>query len=104
MGINAEDFNKALCRPRVRVGTEWVNKGQNMEQVNWSIGALAKGFYARLFHVLVMRCNLTLDARVFERSYFIGVLDIAGFEIFDVRKTGTPPRPGLPRSRHKSST
>ena len=53
LGINAEEFNKALCKPRVKVGAEWVAKGQNMEQVNWSIGAMAKGFYARLFHVLV---------------------------------------------------
>ncbi len=87
LGVDAEEFNKALCKPRVKVGTEWVNKGQTKEQVNWSVGALAKGFYARLFHVLVARCNLTLDARDFDRNYFIGVLDIAGFEIFDVSQS-----------------
>jgi myosin heavy chain 6/7 len=70
----------------VKVGTEWVNKGQNLEQVTWSIGALAKALFARLFDWLIKRCNNTLDAKDFTRDYFIGVLDIAGFEIFDVSK------------------
>ena len=34
LGINHEEFLKALTKPRVRVGTEWVNKGQNLEQVD----------------------------------------------------------------------
>jgi myosin protein heavy chain len=32
----------------------------------------------------VKKCNLTLDQKGIDRDYFIGVLDIAGFEIFDV--------------------
>ncbi|CAI4220367.1 unnamed protein product, partial [Auanema sp. JU1783] len=32
---------------------------------------------------LVKKCNLTLDQQGINRDYFIGVLDIAGFEIFD---------------------
>lgn len=56
-------------------------------QVNWSKGAMAKGIYNRLFNWLVMKCNLTLDAKELPRASFIGVLDIAGFEIFDVRRT-----------------
>ena len=33
-----------------------------------------------------MKCNKTLDARdSATRAHFIGVLDIAGFEIFDVK-------------------
>ncbi|KAH7697341.1 myosin heavy chain B (MHC B), partial [Aphelenchoides avenae] len=79
----SEQFIGALLKPRVKVGTEWVNKGQNLEQVTWSIGALAKALYARLFDWLIKRCNNTLDAKDFTRDYFIGVLDIAGFEIFD---------------------
>uniref|UniRef100_A0A914UJZ5 Myosin heavy chain n=1 Tax=Plectus sambesii TaxID=2011161 RepID=A0A914UJZ5_9BILA len=77
-------FVKALLKPRVKVGTEWVNKGQNLEQVNWAIGALSKAIYARVFHWLIKRCNKTLDAHDLARDFFIGVLDIAGFEIFDL--------------------
>jgi len=47
---------------------------------------MAKGIYARQFTWLVSRCNKTLDAVQASRDFFIGVLDIAGFEIFDVNK------------------
>ena len=46
---------------------------------------MAKGVFSRLFDWLVAMCNKTLDAQELQRAYFIGVLDIAGFEIFDVR-------------------
>ncbi|CAO4363549.1 unnamed protein product [Caenorhabditis nigoni] len=82
-GVNAEDFLKALTKPRVKVGTEWVSKGQNCEQVTWAVGAMAKGLYSRVFNWLVKKCNLTLDQKGIDRDFFIGVLDIAGFEIFD---------------------
>jgi myosin heavy subunit len=36
-----------------------------------------------MFEWLVVRVNQTLDAKT-KRQHFIGVLDIAGFEIFDV--------------------
>ncbi|CAI4222378.1 unnamed protein product [Auanema sp. JU1783] len=82
-GIDPEEYLKALTRPRVKVGSEWVNKGQNLEQVNWAVGAMAKGLYSRLFNWLVKKCNQTLDQQGINRDHFIGVLDIAGFEIFD---------------------
>ncbi|CAG9534793.1 unnamed protein product [Cercopithifilaria johnstoni] len=83
-GLNHEDFLKALTKPKVKVGNEWVNKGQNIEQVTWSVGAMAKGLYSRVFNWLVKKCNQTLDQKGISRDFFIGVLDIAGFEIFDV--------------------
>ena len=33
-GIDHEEFLKGLTRPRVKVGNEWVNKGQNVDQVS----------------------------------------------------------------------
>ncbi|KAK5974009.1 Myosin heavy chain [Trichostrongylus colubriformis] len=83
LGVNPEELLKSLVKPRVRVGTEWVNKGQNLEQVHWAVAGLGKAIYARMFKWLIARCNKTLDAKQIERRYFIGVLDIAGFEIFD---------------------
>ena len=68
----------------MRVGNEWVNKGQNLEQVNWAVSGLAKAIYSRMFRWLINRCNKTLDQRAIERKMWIGVLDIAGFEIFDL--------------------
>uniref|UniRef100_A0A3P8X0M7 Myosin heavy chain 7 n=1 Tax=Cynoglossus semilaevis TaxID=244447 RepID=A0A3P8X0M7_CYNSE len=82
MGLNSADLIKGLCHPRVKVGNEWVTKGQNVQQVNYAIGALAKSVYEKMFLWMVVRINQSLDTRQ-PRQYFIGVLDIAGFEIFD---------------------
>ncbi|VDK47498.1 unnamed protein product [Gongylonema pulchrum] len=55
----------------------------NVLQVHWAVAGLGKAVYARMFKWLIDRCNKTLDQKKEDRKYFIGVLDIAGFEIFD---------------------
>ncbi|KAF1568032.1 Myosin heavy chain, skeletal muscle, adult, partial [Eudyptes schlegeli] len=82
MGLNSADMLKALCYPRVKVGNEYVTKGQTAQQVHNAVGALAKAVYERMFLWMVVRINQQLDTKQ-PRQYFIGVLDIAGFEIFD---------------------
>ncbi|GAB1298883.1 Myosin-6 [Apodemus speciosus] len=82
MGLNSADLLKGLCHPRVKVGNEYVTKGQSVQQVYYSIGALAKSVYEKMFNWMVTRINATLETKQ-PRQYFIGVLDIAGFEIFD---------------------
>ncbi|NXF78764.1 MYH6 protein, partial [Sclerurus mexicanus] len=82
MGLNSADLLKGLCHPRVKVGNEYVTKGQSVQQVYYSIGALAKAVYEKMFNWMVTRINNSLDTKQ-PRQYFIGVLDIAGFEIFD---------------------
>ncbi|XP_011614688.1 myosin-7 [Takifugu rubripes] len=82
MGLNSADLIKGLCHPRVKVGNEWVTKGQNVAQVNYAVGALSKAVYEKMFLWMVVRINQSLETRQ-PRQYFIGVLDIAGFEIFD---------------------
>ncbi|XP_044204638.1 myosin, heavy chain 7B, cardiac muscle, beta a isoform X2 [Thunnus albacares] len=83
MGVSSADLIKGLLHPRVKVGNEYVVKGQNVEQVNYAVGALAKATYDRMFKWLVGRINKTLYTSL-PRQYFIGVLDIAGFEIFEL--------------------
>uniref|UniRef100_A0A672ZIZ5 Myosin-7B n=1 Tax=Sphaeramia orbicularis TaxID=375764 RepID=A0A672ZIZ5_9TELE len=83
MGVSSADLIKGLLHPRVKVGNEYVVKGQNVEQVTYAVGALAKATYDRMFKWLVGRINRTLYTSL-PRQYFIGVLDIAGFEIFDL--------------------
>uniref|UniRef100_A0A4W4HK28 Myosin heavy chain 7 n=1 Tax=Electrophorus electricus TaxID=8005 RepID=A0A4W4HK28_ELEEL len=82
MGLNSADLIKSLCHPRVKVGNEWVTRGQNVQQVYYAVGALSKSVYEKMFLWMVMRINQSLDTKQ-PRQYFIGVLDIAGFEIFD---------------------
>ena len=52
-------------------------------QVLNAVTALAKSIYERMFLWMVIRINQMLDTKQ-PRQFFIGVLDIAGFEIFDV--------------------
>uniref|UniRef100_A0A2K6K6Q1 Myosin heavy chain 1 n=1 Tax=Rhinopithecus bieti TaxID=61621 RepID=A0A2K6K6Q1_RHIBE len=80
--LNSADLLKALCYPRVKVGNEFVTKGQTVQQVYNAVGALAKAVYEKMFLWMVIRINQQLDTKQ-PRQYFIGVLDIAGFEIFD---------------------
>ncbi|XP_031419236.1 myosin-7-like isoform X1 [Clupea harengus] len=82
MGLNSADLIKGLCHPRVKVGNEWVTKGQSVNQVYYGIGALSKSIYEKMFLWMVVRINQSLETKQ-PRQYFIGVLDIAGFEIFD---------------------
>ncbi|KAE8577319.1 hypothetical protein XENTR_v10004527 [Xenopus tropicalis] len=82
MCLNSADLLKALCYPRVKVGNEYVTKGQTVQQVYNSVGALGKAVYEKMFLWMVTRINEMLDTKQ-PRQYFIGVLDIAGFEIFD---------------------
>ncbi|XP_035775734.1 myosin heavy chain, muscle-like isoform X12 [Anopheles albimanus] len=82
LGVVTDDLYKNLLKPRIKVGNEFVTKGQNKDQVTNSVGALCKGIFDRVFKWLVKKCNETLDTKQ-KRAQFIGVLDIAGFEIFD---------------------
>lgn len=85
LGVSTDDFVKGLLHPRVKAGREWVEKVQTPEQVRSSLDALSKGIYERAFGDLVSRINRQLDRNStgLDDSYFIGVLDIAGFEIFE---------------------
>lgn len=83
LGVAAADLYKNLSKPRVKVGNEFVTQGRSKDQCIYSMGALAKAMFDRCFKFLVKKCNDTLDTKQ-KRVQFIGVLDIAGFEIFDV--------------------
>merc|ERR1719446_1971574 len=83
LGVEGIDLYKNLCKPKIKVGNEFVSQGRSVDQVSYAVGAIAKGLFDRLFKWLVIKCNKTLDTTGSKRAHFIGVLDIAGFEIFD---------------------
>ncbi|KAK7890347.1 class II myosin [Exophiala xenobiotica] len=85
LGVQTEPFIKGLLHPKVKAGREWVEKVQTPDQVRLALDALAKGIYERGFGDLVNKINTQLDRSGVssEDSHFIGVLDIAGFEIFE---------------------
>ncbi|XP_063590057.1 myosin heavy chain, muscle-like [Penaeus indicus] len=79
---DGEELYRNFCKPKIKVGAEFVTQGRNVDQVNFNVGAIAKGLFDRTFKWLVKKCNVTLETGQ-TRAMFIGVLDIAGFEIFD---------------------
>jgi len=83
-GIQVTDLTKAFLKPRIKVGRDYVTKAQTKEQVEFAIEAIGKATYERLFKWIVTRINRSLDRTKRQGASFIGILDIAGFEIFEI--------------------
>ena len=110
-----------FCKPKLKVGTEWVQKGSSCTLAGQSVSGIARAIYERTFRITVSlqndhlsviftssytflplsvffpfrymlqlcffqqveKCNETLCDPTMKKVTYIGVLDIAGFEIFD---------------------
>ena len=82
-GVNCDELMKAFCKPKIKVGTEWVTKGQTCEQATNAVGGIARAVFDRIFKWLIIKCNETLIDKSMKKANFCAVLDIAGFEIFE---------------------
>merc|ERR1712086_17719 len=82
-GVDPNGFLKAFCKPKIKVGAEWVTKGQTCDQATSGIGGIARAVFDRLFKWLIITCNETLIDPTMKKANFCAVLDIAGFEIFE---------------------
>jgi len=82
-GVEAAPLFKAFCKPRIKVGTEWVTKGQTVEQATGATAGIARAIFDRIFKWLIIKCNDTLIDASLKKANFCAVLDIAGFEIFE---------------------
>merc|ERR1719270_1399120 len=82
-GIDCEWMIQYFCRPKLKVGTEWVSKGQTCEGASSSVGGIGRSIYERVFTFIMNKCNETLFDPTMKKVQYIGCLDIAGFEIFD---------------------
>ncbi|GAA5864652.1 hypothetical protein JCM1840_002191 [Sporobolomyces johnsonii] len=90
LGVSPDDLHNALLRPKVKAGREYVTQARTKEQVVDEIAALSKTIYEKNFGKLVDRINRSLSGvglggvgGASRKNAFIGVLDIAGFEIFE---------------------
>merc|ERR1719443_2572322 len=82
-GCNPLELFKAFCKPKIKVGAEWVTKGQTCDQATNGVGGIARASFDRLFKWLIIKCNDTLIDKTMKKANFCAVLDIAGFEIFE---------------------
>merc|ERR1719400_2950526 len=83
LGIDAEWMIQYFCKPKLKVGTEWVTKGSTCAAAANSVGGIARAIYERTFRIIADKCNETLCDPTMKKVHYIGVLDIAGFEIFE---------------------
>merc|ERR1719455_9543 len=83
LGIDCEWMITYFCKPKLKVGTEWVSKGSTCTAAANSVGGIARAIYERTFRIVVEKCNETLIDPTMKKVSYIGVLDIAGFEIFE---------------------
>merc|ERR1712064_95023 len=82
-GVDHNELFKSFCKPKIKVGTEWVTKGQSCEQATNGVGGIARATFDRIFKWLIIKCNDTLIDKSMKKANFCAVLDIAGFEMFD---------------------
>jgi len=82
-GIDCEWMITYFCKPKLKVGTEWVSKGQTCSMAGNSVAGIGRKIYELVFRFIVDKCNETLVDPTMKKVQYIGCLDIAGFEIFD---------------------
>jgi len=82
-GIDTEWMITYFCKPKLKVGTEWVSKGQTCSGAGSSVAGIGRKIYELVFRFMIEKCNETLIDPSMKKVQYIGCLDIAGFEIFD---------------------
>jgi myosin heavy chain 6/7 len=82
-GVDPEWMIAYFCKPKLKVGAEWVSKGQTCSGAASSVSGIGRSIYERVFKFIVDKCNETIIDPTMKKVHYIGCLDIAGFEIFD---------------------
>uniref|UniRef100_A0AAR2J185 Myosin VAb n=1 Tax=Pygocentrus nattereri TaxID=42514 RepID=A0AAR2J185_PYGNA len=83
MMVSCESMAHWLCHKKLKTATETLNKPLAKTEAVDGRDALAKHIYARLFNWIVSQINKALRSSSVQHS-FIGVLDIYGFETFEI--------------------
>ncbi|XP_051236545.1 unconventional myosin-Va isoform X1 [Dicentrarchus labrax] len=83
VGVTYQDMSQWLCHRKLKTATETYVKPLPRLQATNARDALSKHIYAKLFNWIVEHVNKALITNVKQHS-FIGVLDIYGFETFEI--------------------
>lgn len=82
--IDINEMRTWLCQRRIVSVREVLNTPMNVKEATAAKGALAKHVYAELFNWIVGIVNKALESGTNSTQKFIGVLDIYGFETFEI--------------------
>ncbi|KAF7659097.1 hypothetical protein LDENG_00002920 [Lucifuga dentata] len=83
VGVTYQDMSQWLCHRKLKTATETYVKTLPRLQATNARDALSKHIYAKLFNWIVEHINKALVTNIKQHS-FIGVLDIYGFETFEI--------------------
>ncbi|XP_035484378.2 unconventional myosin-Va isoform X7 [Scophthalmus maximus] len=83
VGVTYQDMTQWLCHRKLKTAAETYIKPLPRLQATNARDALSKHIYAKLFNWIVEHVNKALITNVKQHS-FIGVLDIYGFETFEI--------------------
>ena len=84
LNVESDAIRKAICSRMIHAGGEVMVKPETYERANQCRDALAKALYNNLFEYLVSRVNSALDVKGGESTIEVSVLDIFGFEVFQI--------------------
>jgi len=84
LGLDPAAFQKALCYKTINIGGQTSDKGLDTTAALFGKDALGKALYSKLFDWIVARCNKCFPFPEGSSVNYIGILDIAGFEYFQV--------------------
>ncbi|XP_078666635.1 unconventional myosin-Va-like isoform X5 [Branchiostoma floridae x Branchiostoma belcheri] len=83
LGVDMNQFRKWMCNRKITAVHQVIEKPLRSSEAMHGRDALAKFLYGQLFDWIVSKINTVLTPQAKENS-FIGVLDIYGFEVFEV--------------------
>jgi len=90
LGLEKEDFESALCQFEIEAGSTSYTRTVSKDSALKGLEALIKSTYGCMFSFIVQSINKKIDYKMgkgmrgVSKAAFIGVLDIFGFESFDV--------------------
>lgn len=90
LGLEKDDFENALCQFEIEAGSTSYTRTVNQEGAQKGLEALITSTYGSMFNFIVQSINKKIDYKTkkgeiaVSKAAYIGVLDIFGFESFDV--------------------
>jgi len=90
LGLPRQELEEALCQFEIEAGGKTFNKTLNVEGAEKGLSALISNTFGAMFNYIVDRINQSVDCNAklgegsSKKAGFIGLLDIFGFEAFEL--------------------